>query len=326
MTGEGISAQAKDSAAGFDVWVIDEDQLDKAKAYLEEFVANPDAPKFSEGVKKARAVRREERERRERVRQRVSVGDQNFTRRTPVTFICLGICVVLSLMTDFDLANLATMKPAAQMGWFNFVPFEDAVEAGYISDPAEIEAAASAPINGSWELRVGSLLHGEVWRIVGPAFLHYDLRHLIFNMLVLVAFGRRIEWLEGRAFMVGLILAGAAIPNLLQGLIPLDWDGSGVVLVHVASAGGNYFLTPFAGFSGVDYALVTFILLRGMTKFVPEYQLSGFTVMLIFGWFLLGVSGADQALQMNMANWAHGGGILVGWVAAYLPLGRTSRL
>ena len=55
---------------------------------------------------------------------------------------------------------------------------------------------------------------GEWWRMVTGAFLHADLRHLLFNMLVLYLLGRRLESFVGPALLAGTyavsLLGGAA--------------------------------------------------------------------------------------------------------------------
>ncbi len=53
---------------------------------------------------------------------------------------------------------------------------------------------------------------GEWWRVVTGTFLHADLRHLLFNMLVLYLLGRRLEHTVGSA-----LLAGAYVVSLLGG-------------------------------------------------------------------------------------------------------------
>ncbi|WP_419922434.1 rhomboid family intramembrane serine protease [Candidatus Poriferisodalis sp.] len=61
---------------------------------------------------------------------------------------------------------------------------------------------------------------GEWWRIVTGTFLHIDLRHLLFNMLVLYLLGRRLEGVTGRALLVGIyavsLVGGSAGALLLR--------------------------------------------------------------------------------------------------------------
>ena len=130
--------------------------------------------------------------------------------------------------------------------------------------------------------------------------------------------------MEGTWFMAGLVLVGAALPNLLQGLMPSSVDGSGVVLVQVADS--LYFYVPFVGFSGVDFALVTFMWIRGVQRMIPEYQLSPLTVMIFLGVLFIGIAGGGPFIfGSKIANWGHGGGLVVGIIAALLPLGRTAK-
>ena len=61
---------------------------------------------------------------------------------------------------------------------------------------------------------------GEWWRIVTGTFLHIDLRHLLFNMLVLYLLGRRLEGVTGWALLAGIyavsLLGGSAGALLLR--------------------------------------------------------------------------------------------------------------
>ena len=61
-------------------------------------------------------------------------------------------------------------------------------------------------------LLTGTFLQTDWWRIVTGTFLHADLRHLIFNMLVLYLLGRRLEHTVGPA-----LLAGTYVASLLGG-------------------------------------------------------------------------------------------------------------
>lgn len=53
---------------------------------------------------------------------------------------------------------------------------------------------------------------GEWWRIATGTFLHADLRHLLFNMVVLYLLGRRLERFVGSA-----LLAGTYVVSLIGG-------------------------------------------------------------------------------------------------------------
>ncbi len=53
------------------------------------------------------------------------------------------------------------------------------------------------------------LAHGRVWTLLTSVFSHASLWHLLFNMVVLVSFGRMLEWMMGtRRFILFYLGAG----------------------------------------------------------------------------------------------------------------------
>lgn len=66
--------------------------------------------------------------------------------------------------------------------------------------------------------RDGVFGHGFVWQLVTYAFLHYDILHILFNMLVLYWFGREIELLWGSRRFLLFYLTAAAFAGLLFAL------------------------------------------------------------------------------------------------------------
>ena len=60
------------------------------------------------------------------------------------------------------------------------------------------------------------ILHGEVWRLVTPIFMHGNILHIFFNMWWLSAFGTMIEVRRGTLRLAGLVLIAAIISNIGQ--------------------------------------------------------------------------------------------------------------
>jgi membrane associated rhomboid family serine protease len=60
-----------------------------------------------------------------------------------------------------------------------------------------------------WALRAAQVADGEWWRLVTSAFLHANLVHLAFNMLMLWWFGQALESALGRGRFVGIYLVSA---------------------------------------------------------------------------------------------------------------------
>ncbi len=145
----------------------------------------------------------------------------------------------------------------------------------------------------SYTYYIAAWQSGEVWRLVTPIFLHFGLMHILFNMMWLHFFGRQIETVLGSRFMIALVLIVAILSNTAQFL----------------DAGPR-----FGGMSGVNYGLFGYILVR--RKFDPMCGLfvDKINTYILLGWFVLCffASGAE------VANMAHGGGLVVGAVWGYL--------
>jgi membrane associated rhomboid family serine protease len=106
----------------------------------------------------------------------------------------------------------------------------------------------ASPIIGLWFIsqRFDSILpevrHGEIWRLLTPIFIHFNLMHIVFNMLMLRDMGSLVESRQGPKVLILL-----------------------VVTIGIGSNLGQYFYNgpEFGGMSGVLYGLLGYIWLRG---------------------------------------------------------------
>jgi GlpG protein len=144
------------------------------------------------------------------------------------------------------------------------------------------------------------VVKGEVWRLITPIFLHASLTgssmgflHLPLNMLWIYDLGGMIEQRQGTRRFFILVVVIAALSNAAQ----------------------YYHAGPiFGGMSGVVYGLLGYAWMKG--KFDPESGLflHPQTVTMMLVWFFLCLFGFIP----NVANAAHGGGLVVGMVWGYL--------
>ncbi len=132
------------------------------------------------------------------------------------------------------------------------------------------------------------VLHGEIWRLFSPAFIHSGLYHIGFNMLNLISLGnileRRVNSWNYLALVAGLAMAS----DLTQ-----------------------YFFTgnpDFGGMSGVVYGLIGYIWMRGRSDQTFGLAIPQQMVVIAFVWFFACVVGIIH----HVANAAHAGGLIVG--------------
>lgn len=138
------------------------------------------------------------------------------------------------------------------------------------------------------------LVAGEIWRAFTPAFLHYGILHLLFNMMWLQHLGRMIERIKGVGFLSVLVLATAAVSNLLQAFL------SG---------------PHFGGMSGVVYGLFGYIWMKSRFQPFEGLMLDDGTILLMIAWFGLCLTGVVGPI----ANWAHAAGLVMGVAFGIAP-------
>ena len=143
--------------------------------------------------------------------------------------------------------------------------------------------------------------NGEIWRLVTPAFIHFGLFHIVFNMLWTWELGRLIEWRQGGILLGVLIVIMAAVSNLAQYIV------SGPL---------------FGGMSGVVYGLFGYIWLQGITN--PQFaaKMNPAVVKLLLAWFLICWTGIlEKVFGIAIANTAHTAGLVSGVVLSLLVSG-----
>ncbi len=134
----------------------------------------------------------------------------------------------------------------------------------------------------------------QAWRYVTPAFIHFSVLHLVFNLLWWWYLGGQIEQRLGSGKLFILLLVGAALPNIAEFFV------SG---------------PRFGGLSGVVYALLGYSWMRarlqpacGLT--MPPALMGFMLIWLVLGFF--------DMLGTPTANMAHLVGLLVGLAQGWL--------
>ena len=138
------------------------------------------------------------------------------------------------------------------------------------------------------------ILHGEIWRLVTPIFMHVNPIHIFFNMWWLASLGTMIEVRRGALRLLGLILIAAVFSNLGQYMWMERMDPGEP---HI-----------FEGMSGVVYALFGYIWMKSLYEPEQGLYMHPNTVNVMLLWLVLCMTGVVGPI----ANAAHFVGLMVG--------------
>lgn len=207
---KGVTTTIKETRDGdFAVWVHDEDQIDRAKRFLDTF--DPEASHVAAMAKKARARKRQEaradeklRARTERIRRQIE-AKQNMRIGT-VSAGLMAICVIVFFATGMG------EKPSV-MQYLTFVPLVQA--------------------RGTWIFgEVNAIWQGQIWRLWTPMFLHFGWLHIFFNLWWLKDLGTAIERVFSSRYLLVFVMVAAPFSHALEYVMsgPTNFGGmSGVV-------------------------------------------------------------------------------------------------
>lgn len=181
----------------------------------------------------------------------------------------IAISVIITLMVSLG-------DNFQMMGWFTIVDFQVQGNKVYYSD------------------LLTSLTGGQLWRLFTPAFMHFNLPHIIFNLLWVWVVGRRIESYLGWPVLLGLFLFSALVSNIAQFWV------SGPM---------------FGGMSGFVFALLGFAWFWDRLKPARMIGMPPALMGFMMFWLILGYTGALESLGMgSIANTAHLVGLIAGLV------------
>lgn len=205
-------------------------------------------------------------------------------RQAPVIFILMSICLVVAFLSDFG-----------QSGSF--------ISSLLILDPFNIATDIGSSA-GRWDALVGVLASGEVWRLITPDFIHFNVMHITFNLLMLWVLGGQLEIGKGSLSFLALVVFVSIVSNIAQLL-------------------ETHYL--FGGMSGVVYGLVGYCWL--WRYYQPSIFFPDALLKFCLVWLLLGYTPLTEWLGLGkMANAAHLYGLIAGLLWGGITLLVNERL
>jgi GlpG protein len=284
-----IETRVEAEDEGWALWVCDEDKVPRARQELEQFNGNPQDPRYSAATRTASSLRRQEARveaeysrRVEQLRERMQrVASESPS--APVVKVLIGLSIVVALFTGLGEYQNSFLFQSLTIA--SFRPEGKAIVWPGLSD----------------------LMHGQVWRLVTPIFLHFGIWHLLFNLFMLYQFGRIVESQLGVVRMILLVLVIAILSNLAEYYLAWSWTVQFFPEVKPSPL--------FGGMSGVLYGLFGFLWMHTRYDPSPRYTLDPTTVLILLGWFFLCLLGVIP----HVANVAHGVGLIVGAAIGVAP-------
>jgi len=175
-----------------------------------------------------------------------------------------------------------------------------------ILDPFSLEQAGFDlnlnTLYGRIQALIMTLEQGQIWRLISPDFIHFNVMHITFNLLMLWVLGGQLEMQKGSLAFLSLAVFVSAISNVAQ-------------LLETS------FL--FGGLSGVVYGLVGYCWL--WKHFEPRIFFPDILMKFSLVWLVLGYTPVTEWLGWGrMANAAHLYGLISGLIWGGLTLALRS--
>jgi len=177
------------------VWVIDDSNLEAAMSLFARFRQSPNDPAFEQAARVAEQHRQQVA--REQAPKRARVVDARLLFYSPpvrvgiLSIILIAISALVGIVTKLG-GNDRFVQPLSI--------------SQYQQDGKTI----------SWDKSLPEVRRGQVWRLFTPMFLHFGILHLLFNMLWLRDLGSMIEARKSPWMLLLLVLVLAATSNVAQ--------------------------------------------------------------------------------------------------------------
>lgn len=183
----GIHNQVEHDKDGWAIWIHSEDEIPKAKEFLQSYLGNPNDPTFQKHSRKAAELKEKERQEDEAAKKRTFDRGALLKATTPYR---VGALTILLSALSIALSGLLLTNP--QSGLY--------------------EALRISSVKGD----LPEVLKGEVWRLFTPALLHGGWLHLIMNIWWLLDLGSMIEARESSRKLLVIVLLTGILANVAQ--------------------------------------------------------------------------------------------------------------
>ena len=213
LYGHNIENQVEEGSDGrWEIWVLDEDQIDQARALFQQFLDHSQDPAVVQGIQAGLKKQSELKQKQAANRARI-IDARIMLQRSKIT---LGWVTISLIVISIGVAILTQLgKKEAFVLPFQIT--EHTTQGNYI------QYSPTFP-----EIR-----RGQIWRLFTPMFLHFDILHLLFNMWWIKDLGSVIERVKGPWTLLGLSFTISILSNVAEFYVsgPRFGGMSGVVFM-----------------------------------------------------------------------------------------------
>lgn len=293
-----VSCHVEEGAdGGWQIWIEHDDQVERGRAELLQFAANPSDPRYAASAEADRLRRQQAQAAARRQKNfrdvRTTMFGRSLQRTAPVTIALVALCVLITLATGWGQNEASAVY---QKVVFQMPTAQQLAEWARVAQNPDLDHPAQLSFNA-----FDNIKRGEVWRLVTPIFLHFSPMHLLFDVIFLWQFGTAIERVKGSGHFLILVLATAVISNALQGAWMVWQDPNAPAM--------------FGGISGVDAGLFGYVWMCGKFRPYEGLGVSQYNIGIILGWLVL----CSIGLVGPIANAAHWSGLAVGMAFGAAP-------
>jgi GlpG protein len=227
---EGIRSDVREDSDGvFGVWILAEDDIEKARDHFASFEDSMGDPALKLKADAAgRARLRELKEAKESLkrseRQEDNWHERNIAGIGHFTLALIVISAIVAVLTRLG-TNIEPVR-------FLFI------------------SERIPPPGTPWWAGLTEVRSGQIWRLITPIFFHGGILHILFNMLWLKDLGSVIERLQGTRTIALLVLGTAAFSNIAQYAVsgPRFGGMSGVVFALLGYVWMKSRFDPWSGY------------------------------------------------------------------------------
>ncbi len=304
---QNIPAVIRPEAEQVEIWIRNEDDVERATIIWEEFRGQPDDVKFRAASKPARELRKLQEQVNKKYASLYKESDDFWGRprpsKVPITIALIVLSVIATLYIEFGSNTQHMMQLAFTDQYPVIIPREIK---GFVDPnlPQQVRERQLRAVN-----------RGEYWRILTPIFLHMHTLHLLLNMYALYTLSGLIECRRSALWLLVFVVVTGVFSNLMQFFFPETFNFHLMELFGKKQPVIIVGALPFGGMSGVCYALFGYLMAKSLYSPEPGLIIPRDSIVIMMVWLVLCMVGVFG----DIANTAHVAGLVIGLAIGVAP-------